>query len=95
MAADESKPHLKLWLKFKAEFATNPRGTAILSDNYATKKALQYLKNRYWFKIILKHQQAGRILKARVYLHTGDHGNEEGECIWNWNKPFEDGQDQS
>ena len=91
MATDKSKPYLSVWLKFKPEYRQNEAGTAVYHDNFHSPRELNYLKRRYW-KNILKHKNAGKLLKARVYQHPGN------TCIWSWHLPFETqshGKDQN
>lgn len=72
----------KIWIKFKREFATNPAGTATLTNDYKFPQYRQKMFDKSK-KSAIKYRDSNRCLQVRIIEHPGN------KIVWQWRKPFE------
>ncbi|MEO0471160.1 MAG: hypothetical protein AAF206_16145 [Bacteroidota bacterium] len=74
---------LRLWLKYRHEFALTKNGTVILTEGFRNTSERERKLNKL-YRHASKRREEEKILKARIYEDPGN------RLIWEWNLPFKD-----
>jgi len=69
MKQPKPKKYIKLWVKWRPEYATHPKGTTTLKNAFKTKAEMEIAINRL-VKYVVKHYD--KLWQARIYDENGN-----------------------